>query len=1017
MKRTKVLPALLLGLVSVAASATANRTRPSFDATDGEAALYNHNYNRNHKPNPYNTLKIKQPQHGQQVTSNSIAAIFSVGKGLDLFTLRVRLNGKYIRTGDLRPERCDYKGCDVKVRLTPANGLRPGKNQLRAHIYGDDKRIELRRVSFDYTPGLRASGENVAQWLPTSVGLSVVSVGSVHWVTITTGTPSTLVDNIDQTTYSIPYADTTLPPADTTPCQTPYQVLVLNRWNPLDANLMSYQCASTQSDLANIFSNLTNKQLVIVSSIAIDDLPSGLNTTAIGGTDYSNASAGAYPQTYTIVGVPGASAGSAYESYATTTDRYAYTSFATGLLTQDENGNYNFHPGDNTPYSVTPGPVADNTTIVMGGQTYTAPASSQNGFWMLVVERLGLQPIDSSGNPDATCPYKAVKANTCGTFYPTGSTDSDTSSAAVADLASAMMNVNPRNLVFLTTVGQPFQAASAVTSALQQGFSRLGGVRYTLTQLTKSNSTYTLVAPGATSDRSPLDGTSVNSTSAYSQQKQTGAVSGVLARNLSSLYQSTVTAQTDGLQNGTNAVSATPDPSFYQITSQSPQHWPLTDTSGHIAAYHFVSGFFLQSHYPNMAPPYNQDIRYFYASSTFPVWQFNGDFAHCSDATPPASCPTYPGSGVSFTQGEMNDAVAQLYTELSAVAEANNFLGDNGMGGVIKGSSGGGNIALDMINASYTVLDGQFGTQDNTPLSVNASDWMNLVAGVLAIPAAALGPLDMPVVAAAAGVASGAFWTGSALGSIFENDPTTPPSYENQFDTTLGQLASGASSTYGPALTAAYDSSLDTIYADWGKLNAVYQKISNSGQTGWAFNTQLQPDQLSNLLTTGVRRSLYLQLLPQFYQLDTYGGQPISDITKMGMLNMKWETEEQYLFQCFQSYSGKTNSSYGVGIYLTPSANHDIFVIGGNIYNQGQNDVSEDLPSASLLDTLFAPVPPDTTNPANYLNFPSDPFYSNNKATGGYLTYRAGPNQSAGQCYKPGCVTEGYSDNKFCIGP
>ncbi len=202
---------------------------------------------------------------------------------------------------------------------------------------------------------------------------------------------------------------------------------------------------------------------------------------------------------------------------------------------------------------------------------------------------------------------------------------------------------------------------------LAAGINHLGGARYTLGRLTTANSTYTLVAPGLPSNgpavRFPFDNKVVTSSSSYSDQGQTGAVAGVLARGLNGSYAPLTASQVDGLGNGKNATAVTPGFSFYLISSQTTTAWPLADTPGHLAAYHFLSQSFMKTEY-NETGSHSADLRYFYTDTTKSVGDYNTMF-DCKQI--PNPCPSYPTDGTAqFTQSELNDATTALYQELTA---------------------------------------------------------------------------------------------------------------------------------------------------------------------------------------------------------------------------------------------------------------------------------------------------------------------------------------------------------------
>ena len=322
------------------------------------------------------------------------------------------------------------------------------------------------------------------------------------------------------------------------------------------------------------------------------------------------------------------------------------------------------------------------------------------------------------------------------------------------------------------------------------------------------------------------------------------------------------------------------DYDFYTISTQAPLDWPLTDTPGHIAAYHYASQQFL-GYALNENGTYSADVRWFYTDSVKGplIADANTDF-DCSVNPNMPNCK-YPGDGQGFTEQDLADANAQLYTEVTAFKDTSSYLGDPGIGGIIK-SNGSGGLSDQVIAATYEVLNGQTGAVPSTSVSASSFDWMNLAAGLTSIVAAALGPVDIPILAAAVGVTSGALWSGSALDPWWGTSASaTPPSYENTFDTTLGDLQNKTTG-YAEDLANSYGTALNNIYTDWGKLQATGAKTEDSN-SGWSFSNALTSNNVAAQMVGGVRRSMYLQLVPQFYSQDTYTQQPVADLDQLGM--------------------------------------------------------------------------------------------------------------------------------------
>jgi hypothetical protein len=1018
MKLHKIALAVLLGAASMAASAA-----DSSQAADNVGSLSSANKNTESE-----ALRIVQPKAGKVIAGEtSVKAVVRVGNEIHPKSLRITLNGKNVTRHTFK-ETCGPDACRWAVELTKAEGLFTGQNQLVAFARGSDRSIKIERAEFFYEYGL-GSGQDQPQWNAPSVGLSLNPGGAQPWVTLTTGWPGDIQDNLDPTQYSLPYRDMTFPLAKDTPCTSRYQVVVLNRATPMQED--DYMCPRNAAELKSDLAGLTKgTEIVLVGTTVNNNVDSGLDTTSIGGTNYL-LPWNWQPMGYTAIGISGAAPGSAYESYYVSSDLgkpYMKVPFADGVLAKDQNYNYNFHAGNNLQFEVYPNNPNNGTSNVFINYSgdvhgWGPPVGSTNGFWLLTLDRVTLLPSDANTTSGSPCQPQGY-AEHCGQFFQTGSQDANISAAAIQQLTTALQNGTSRQLMFLVTVNQPFQPGAEL-GGLVPAVNLLGGAGYVFAQLTTYNSTYTLVATGRVypngfyaTGKSPFSGGTVNSSSAFSQQGQTGFVRGVMARDNNSLYLPSVVSQEDGKMNGEGATTLSIDYDFYTISSQMPIDWPLTDSPGHMAAYHWASQQFLSNHYGKSQPPdpLSADVRYWYHSPTraSDMAKFNTDFL-CPNTVTDSPCD-YPGDGNGFTTQELTDIDAELYTEFTALHDTDLYLGSSGIGGLVQGTYGNGGVISDqVIDATYEVLKDQvMPVTANTSVTGAAYDWMNMAAGLTSIASVALGPLGYTEAAALMGATSGALWSGSALGPFATNDPATPPSYENGFDTTLGAMEEQAS-VYSGNLALSYDSSLDNIYSDWGKLSATGAKTANSAN-GWYFDSNVSVQSLGNKLADGVRRSIYSQLLPQFYGVDTYVQQPVTDIDKLGMyyssvdLNTGLEHSS-----CTASYPSSTTSNalaYRTYPSVSKPGTTDMFVIGGTIDYQNTKNVTESLPSDSLLNVLFGSDSGD-------LNIPQDLLYDTSLLPG-----RNGPsegsypwgNQTISQCFKPGC-SETSSTQSTCVGP
>ena len=305
-----------------------------------------------------------------------------------------------------------------------------------------------------------------------------------------------------------------------------------------------------------------------------------------------------------------------------------------------------------------------------------------------------------------------------------------------------------------------------------------------------------------------------------------------------------------------------------------------------------------------------------------------------------------------LTAQDLADVDAELYTELTALHDTDLYLGAPGIGGLIHGPNG---LAGEMIAATYEVLNNQaIPVTSTTGVSASSFDWMNLLAGMTSILGAAFGPLDFAAAATFMGVTSGVLWTGSAEQPWWStNAPPTPPNYESAFDTTLGQLAE-SESTYYQNLAGSYDSTLNVIYSDWSTLSATGSRTANS-DSGWSFSNELDPDKFAAILSAGAQRSVYAQLVPQFYAVDTYQQQPVLTLDKLGTFMSFLDPRYLYSNSCDASYPS-TVVSDGNLYQIYPSfgapGKTDMYVLGGTIDYQGTEHVTESFPTDSLLNNL-----------------------------------------------------------------
>ena len=142
-------------------------------------------------------------------------------------------------------ENARKNACKWTAELTKANRLLTGQNQLIALARNSRRNIELARVTFSYSPGVTSGA---SYYTPDAVGISLNAGGAQPWVSLTTGTPANLQDNLNGDGVQFPYRDATFPAATDTPCTSRYQVVVLNRQTPTqeDGLHVSFRCSYAQ---------------------------------------------------------------------------------------------------------------------------------------------------------------------------------------------------------------------------------------------------------------------------------------------------------------------------------------------------------------------------------------------------------------------------------------------------------------------------------------------------------------------------------------------------------------------------------------------------------------------------------------------------------------------------------------------------------------------------------------------------------------------------------------------------
>ena len=899
------------------------------------------------RPREKQLISIISPVQGQTLTGSDPEVIVRVSSAADESSLLVRLNGKEIGQHFHR-RHCADGYCKESASVSPADGLHRGNNVLNVHVRGMNQGGEWQHLSFDWYSALGDANSNTN---PVSVIFSTLKPGgsaaSEPWIQVGTQT---------------------FPQAANPYCAASLQVIDLDR---SDLTEKAYKCFSDASTMQSFLATLTTSDLVIVGTTTSAMAPPGLNTIAIGGTDYSNSNtypAAMYPKQYMAVGVGRAAAGGAFESYSINpapSTPFQSPPDVEGYLAQDGSNHYNFHASAAKLFAVSPNdPASGTTTVTIDGDSYNSPG--KNGFWLLLLDRVSLQPIDLS--PAGPCESGAAENKQCGQFFTTGGPNA---AQAMDALGAALNAANPRDLVILTTAGTPIPSAVYPTLTLERAVDVLGGPGYTLHSLPVATyPTLTLVSAKDPSYGGPLTGKTVVSSGYYSKQGQTGYVRGLMTQDNHSLFGPGLYSQdnADNVANGSGL-----DYSYYQLVNRQPGAWPFMDTPGRVAAYQQLS-FGLLNKIFSQPSGHLYDIRYFYTGSQ------NTNIA-TSSVDFKTAIP-YPGSSL-FSLADWSDVANQLAQEKEFLNQSITFFqtGTTALGSVLLGSD---DNSLQLLQAAGEVQASvQQPAAAAAVVNLNMSNILNLGAGIVSAAATVAAP---EVVVPFLGLAASVLGSSSAIAGGFTNgtDNAQIPSPDNRFPVTLALLA-GNASMYQGNLQNAFDTSLDNIYSDWFKLSTAGKKTVDSTAGGWYLPNQNTKDYLKTSLQAGALRSFVLQAIPNYYGMDFYSSaisQSPSQIGSWKYYPAGWITSQ---YEECDSYYGSQPQPAQYSYYYYPLAHddqppYDFMVIGGQINNDNTSNVSEEAASQSFLNTLFQ-------NNGGDLSLPFDEFY----APSGPLARRPGP--------------------------
>ncbi len=848
-------------------------------------------------------ISIVEPTFNETTNASTIHIGVRFGPGAETSTFEARLNGKEITSLFDPATQCGTAGpCDMRA-LVPDTDLLNGTNIVTVDIAGPNDAEGTGRSKFQFVSPSAAAGTPVSRFV------SAVSVESVR---LAEGANANDVNSYEIVVGPGPdFPETIYTPTNLT-CSAginSMQVLVLDAMtlNPEQTvgSGSGQNCFGDAAALRTFLMSLPAGDLVIMNSFL--GLMPNLNTTRIGGTDYSVSAI--QPRYYNAIGVVGAPASTAYESYrATRADGRAALAPLVGSLMLDIRQRYDFVPSSFREVKVIPNDpdMPGNSTIVYNGQTFhgSMPAGAPGGFWILAIDRLSGNVSDSY-------------------ILPTNS-----SAAAVSDFAYLLdVYYKPHDLLIITTVGAPFRSANSVTAGLWSAFNRVGGTGFIMPQLLSSTDSYTLITstdPDYVSAHFPIESTTIrDQASGQVSSTQTGELNGLLSRNKKNQFGLQTALSDQNLPNPLNS-------KWTEVLFQQPQDWPAWTASQKLAYLDLTAE---SNHYPSVRTSLGcggsndicQPIRTYY------------DGGIGGSAKPAVLSINYSNLAYfendAYSRADFNAVVQQLATE--AGYESNAYTLYNLFKDVTSDQSS--NLQLQLKQIAENIDESV--TNDQSTVIVKRLTQAAGVAGVLSL---------IPTVGPAFGGLSSILYGAAVLVPSSGGVPD-----DGRYAFSLKQLKDGSliiGSELGDTTAVLFAS----VANDWGKVSTI----------GSGYAAQRSPWYMS--LTTGAsnipraalpaislaaKQQFYLQLLPTVFSSDVFVEQPQNNPAKIGAI---WKAGNIQF--CNAAYAQAPSATIQTYFSINKPSTYDIYILTNTV--RGKNPIYLfpvlNFPSNSLLTDLFS---------------------------------------------------------------
>lgn len=854
-------------------------------------------------PGDQSLVSIVQPEFNAVLNADNVEVGVRFGAGAERSTFTAHIDGADITSLFQHATSCGHgAACDMQA-LVPESDLLNGANILTVDVVGPNHAIGTGRVKFWFSqPGARSNS--------VSLMTPAVAVQSVY-----------LPSNADANTlknYQIvlgpgPEFPKRVYTAEHLSCAAginSVQALVLQRQTleveSAVGNGTGQACFGTAASLSTFLKGLRKGDLVVVNTF-LGTMPE-LDTTAMGGTNFKDA--GITPHYYNAIGVAGAPAGTAYQSYQ---DNLSHTPrmgrdflpALVGSLMLDSTQHYYFVPSRYPEFKVVPGTAANNGCASVGydaaPSSMCTPSNVAGGFWIVAVDRRMGNVTDSY-------------------VLPTNSNNEQTAKNAINDLAYLLEVYYKKNdLLLMTTFGTPFGSSAPVTQDLWNSINRIGGNGYSLTKLEDDASAYSLVSspdPAFVNAHYALESTTASG--------GTGQLHGIVGFDRSNR----LVPKTGVSEDGTNAVL---DVKWTQVGLQQPRDWPEW-TSGQLTAYLDLTAetrHYADVHYIlGCERTECQPIRSYYSGMIGATGTKPGilNFSY-------STLEYYPGAGYSkedfesmitqlkIEQGYENN-VYQLYSLFRAVTTDKDTNLQSQLEAVAKkiGESMNDSAEAAKVPAEQLALTG------------------SVFSAVSMIPG--IGPA-FSAVGTIFGVAS----------SLVAADVDGTPFAE--YDYTLAELKDNQKQV-GKSLASSTDALFAGIVDDWGKLSVI-----GAGYGGlkapWYMCARCAganaPTAALPAFALSAKQKFYLALLPKAYTLDTFTQSPIND-------PRLYKREVQYMGNrfCTMPYREAPDQAFWSYPNLANQSTWDIYTITQISKSKvsGSNFDRLSFPSSSLVDDLFS---------------------------------------------------------------